>query len=293
MSNVEIIRQIQEKYNEIDRVILIAYINNLIKIEYLRYHSDENYFNDNVGSLLLGNKTPINELDYAIEQAIFITLQPLRTDIDTANIEQLLLNWSGYILNRDINSGRYPQDIIHYFEDDEECNFMNMTKEEIKRRTEYNNMVSFEKKEHCTKLLCERIKHILAQQAKMNDKKFYISLAVINYRFIRIHPFEDGNGRVSRMLLNYIFNLRTGCIPIALNNDEINELIGIYKETSKFIYTAYMGGYLSSLEYADEFPGYLKMEESLTEKIGLFLYKKQTNSKAMLTSTEPVTKRTL
>lgn len=282
MNSIEIIKQLQEKYKEVDSNSLMAYINNLIKIEYLRYHSNEDYFNTNFEDILLENKMPDNELDYAIEQAVFITLQPLRTDINVENIEQILLSWSGYILNRDISSGNYPKDIIHYFEDDEEIDFTKMSKYQIRAIIEYNNMVSSDKKEHCTKILCKKIKRFSAKQAKMNDKNFYTNLAIINYRFLRIHPFDDGNGRVSRMLLNYMFNFRNDCIPIALDNNEINELIGIYKETSKLLYAAFMGVYLSNLEYDDEGSSYLEIEEQLIESIGRFLYLKQLNAKEQI-----------
>lgn len=38
--------------------------------------------------------------------------------------------------------------------------------------------------------------------------------ALLHYRFVRIHPFDDGNGRVARLLMNYV--LLTNKIPLVV-----------------------------------------------------------------------------
>ena len=43
--------------------------------------------------------------------------------------------------------------------------------------------------------------------------------ALFHYRFIRIHPFEDGNGRISRLIVNYIL-ARHGYPMIVIRSDD-------------------------------------------------------------------------
>lgn len=38
-----------------------------------------------------------------------------------------------------------------------------------------------------------------------NEKHPLEIAALLHYRFVRIHPFDDGNGRLSRLLMNYVF----------------------------------------------------------------------------------------
>jgi Fic family protein len=44
-------------------------------------------------------------------------------------------------------------------------------------------------------------------------------LARAHHQFVRIHPFDDGNGRVARLLLNYVL-LRAGLLPLVIKTTE-------------------------------------------------------------------------
>ena len=60
----------------------------------------------------------------------------------------------------------------------------------------------------------ELIKGLLASLERMISSKVHpvIIAASISFGFVFIHPFEDGNGRIHRFLMHYIF-ARTGFVP--------------------------------------------------------------------------------
>lgn len=56
-----------------------------------------------------------------------------------------------------------------------------------------------------------------------------ILAAEMHYRFILIHPFDDGNGRIARLLMNYIF-IKNGLPPIIIKSaDKKNYLTALNK----------------------------------------------------------------
>ncbi len=58
------------------------------------------------------------------------------------------------------------------------------------------------------------------QKPKPEQQKTLVSfLAELHKRFIFIHPFDDGNGRVIRLIINYVL-IKLGFLPIVLNNRE-------------------------------------------------------------------------
>jgi Fic family protein len=68
-------------------------------------------------------------------------------------------------------------------------------------------------------------------ESEKGDLHPLIVSATFHYRFVRIHPFDDGNGRMARLLMNLIL-MQTGYVPV------------IIKLASK-------GAYLFALEQAD------------------------------------------
>jgi len=88
-----------------------------------------------------------------------------------------------------------------------------------------------------------------------NDDSILLKILKFNHSFVKIHPFFDGNGRVSRLLLSMLL-MQNGYVPMIINADKKDE-------------------YYDSLEYADIYYDYRRfygfMLEQLNDTYNMYL----------------------
>ncbi len=99
----------------------------------------------------------------------------------------------------------------------------------IDDRTGYRNVPVFllgsKTKLSPPELVKEEMKKLILWYNDNKDKIYPLELAFkFHHKFEKIHPFADGNGRVGRMLLNYIL-LRSGYFPIIIRNNQRQKYI--------------------------------------------------------------------
>lgn len=72
--------------------------------------------------------------------------------------------------------------------------------------------------------------------------------ALFHYKFVAIHPFDDGNGRLSRILMNLIL-MRNGFPPVVIKNEDRENYYSLLSQADTgnyFPFIEFIGDYLTA-----------------------------------------------
>lgn len=110
----------------------------------------------------------------------------------------------------------------------------------IDTNVKFENKYSIEKSNNISNAMKELLDKYYNEWSKLD---IFEKEALFNIEFLRIHPFEDGNGRTSRLILNYNI-IRQGHAPIiipaklrkdyfhARNIEDVNYISKLFEEES-------------------------------------------------------------
>lgn len=116
-------------------------------------------------------------------------------------------------------------------------NITNKTKNEVeakyrieeKTANKYGGTDTFVKPENINKALenlCKMIKVLLSKKDEIDDQTYLKEVLRIHYRFIKIQPFTDGNGRTARAIVNILLQSK--------------QMIAIFRKEKRKAYIEYI-----------------------------------------------------
>ena len=104
--------------------------------------------------------------------------------------------------------------------------------------------------------------------AKLGELSALELASLFHYRYIRIHPFEDGNGRIARLLVNFIL-LRAGYPMIIVRSDDKDKYLSALNRSDIVVGLTPSEGAHAELEQIQPFVEYMKgcLERALKIRI--------------------------
>ena len=115
-------------------------------------------------------------------------------------------------------------------------------------------------------------------QAEADGKLTPVELAALfHYRYIRIHPFEDGNGRIARLLMNYIL-LRHGYPMIVIRSKTKKTYLDALGKADNKVGPVPSDGANATMEQAEDFVAYITKQVENTLETDLDFLREKADS---------------
>jgi len=111
-------------------------------------------------------------------------------------------------------------------------------------------------------LMSDLLKWYINEEEQINISSVIELAAMFHYRYIRIHPFEDGNGRIARLLVNYIL-LRHGFPMIVIRTDDRTNYLKVLHQCDSLTGMMPFDGSVATLEQTKPLIDYIA---DITEK---------------------------
>jgi len=120
--------------------------------------------------------------------------------------------------------------------------------------TRYGDRFEYASPEETAALMSDLVDWYNEEEQKGNLTPYELA-ALFHYRYIRIHPFEDGNGRIARLMVNYIL-VRHGYPMIIVRSRKKSEYLEALHRADLEVGTTSSDGSHATLKEIEHFAKY-------------------------------------